>query len=104
MHAAMLTPGVMSAGVLPWQPWLDCLQSNAVFGHVCALSDSLLQHSVNGADGDNSTPWTAIRLLLQRLYSKEGRLRHAAAQHLVLLVAGGPGLLDDSAIEGRHLF
>ena len=52
---------------------------------------------------DDHLPWTVTRLLLQRLYCKEGRVRHAAAKRLVDQVAGGTGLLDDAAIEGMLL-
>jgi hypothetical protein len=39
-------------------------------------------------------------VLLQRLYNKVSRIRQVAAKRLVFVVAGGPGLLEDAAIEG----
>ena len=90
----------MHAGVLPWQPWLECLRNNVHFGHACALSDSVLQQH---EDPEQDLQWPVLRILLQRLFCKEGRVRHAAAKKLLVQVAGGSGLLDDAAIEGVGL-
>jgi hypothetical protein len=91
--------------MLQWQPWLECQHSNTALGHMYALSDSSLQRACgqpsDAAGGDPS--WAMSRVLLQRLYSKASRVRHAAAKRLVLQVAGGPGLLEDKGIEGAPL-
>jgi hypothetical protein len=103
-HCAVCAPSypdrAHAAGVVPWQPWLECLQPDSYLGPACALSDALLQRSQNKSE---DTPWAVTRVLLQRLFRKEARVRHAAAKQLVVQVAGGAGVLDDTTIEGVWL-
>ena len=94
------------AGVMLWQPWLDCYHGNAALGTACARADCRLSDAVNSCSGHSAAgvmSWRLCRVLLQRLYSKIGRVRHSAAKLLVEQVAGGAGLLEDTAIEGVSL-
>lgn len=88
--------------MLQWQAWLECQHSHAVLGRLCALSERLLHDDTTGSASAEAPPWAITRILLQRLYNKASRVRHAAAKRLVLQVAGGTGLLQEAAIEGTR--
>jgi hypothetical protein len=55
------------------------------------------------AEDDVEPEWSSLSINLQRLYSKNKATRHIAAKRLVVLVAGGSGLLEDASIEGACL-
>ena len=91
--------------MLRWQAWLECYASSPELGRACALADAHLQAASSAAAEDaeeGELEWGDVSTLLQRLFNKTKTVRQLAAKRLVVLVAGGAGLLEDASIEGER--